>query len=46
MFLYIYVCMYVCMYVCICNGLITQSTLVSEQNLVVVGSNPTQTNFL
>ena len=28
------------------NGLITQSALVSERNSVVVGSNPTQTNFL
>ena len=27
------------------HGLITQSTLVSEQNSVVVGSNPTQTNY-
>ena len=48
----IYICMYICIYIYIyiyiyvCNVLITQSTLASERNSVVVGSDPTQTKFL
>ena len=41
-----YVCMYVLHIYIIYNDLITQLYLVSERNSVVVGSNPTQNNFL
>ena len=52
---YIYICKYIyyiCIYIYIYiyyiyNGVITlPAALVSERNSVVVGSNPTQTNFL
>ena len=46
MYIYVYV-KYICMYyIYIYNGLITQLALESERNSVVVGSKPTQTNFL
>ena len=37
--------MYLCIYI-YNGGLITKSALASRHNSVVVGSNPTQTNFL
>ena len=46
-YIYIYM-LFICIYIFlnIYNGLITQLGLVSQRNSVVVGSDPTQTNFL
>ena len=45
--IYIYIYMiYKYIYIYITHGLIAQSVRASERNSVVVGSNPTQANFL
>ena len=44
--IYTYIFIYYTYILYIYNGLITQSALMSEQNSGVVGSNPTQINFL
>ena len=45
--IYIYMCIYIYIYIYIyTHGLIAQSVRASERNSVVVGSNPTQANFL
>ena len=41
LYIYMYIYVYICMF-----GLIAQSVRASEWNSVVVGSNPTQANFL